>query len=135
MKKLRIKDAESGEEFIVEELPEEDACHDEGETEQTQEVAALTAEEVAEIRALLPQLKELLAAKTTDEDTVEETVEETEEKTVGDSATKTEDASIADSAASKKQSKVVDTKVTDNSTYINEQWQKILDDALKGGDK
>lgn len=127
MKKLRIKDSD-GEEFIVEELPEDDACHDEDETEtETTVEVSFTPEEITEIKALLPQLRELLASKTTDEEVVTNTEEET-------SVEPDEDETITDSAASSKKKKPVNDAVN-NNVDVNAAWQKIYNDALRGGDK
>lgn len=131
MKKLKIKDAD-GEEYIVEEVEEETATtSDEGEGS---DVEALTADEIKELKALLPQLKELVKSATDDEDN---TVEEEEEviDSCKDEEEEIEEEKITDSAASKK--KVV--KHTDSLESIEETnakaWQEMMNKQLRGGRK
>ena len=132
MKKLKIKDAD-GEEYIVEEVEEENASTttDEGENS---DVEALTADEIKELKALLPQLKELVKSATDDED---ETGKEEEEviDSCKDEEEEIEEEKITDSAASKK--KIV--KHTDSLESIEETnakaWQEMMNKQLRGGRK
>lgn len=133
MKKLRIKDAD-GEEYIVEEVEEETTpTTDEDETS---DVEALTADEIKELKALLPQLKELVKSATDVEDE-DETIEEEEEviDSCNDEEEEIEEEKITDSAASKK--KIV--KSNDSLESIEETnakaWQEMMNNALRGGRK